>query len=74
MAAEWSEGVCADGAAVLRDGQLVPISDLVATLNRFESALVEIREGKGRFSLDHFEHARNTIEDMKAVATAALET
>lgn len=30
---EWTEGVCGDGAAILRDGQMVPISELLAHLN-----------------------------------------
>lgn len=35
-------------------------------------ALREITETKGRFSLDHHEHACNTIEDMKQLAVGAL--
>lgn len=31
--AEWTEGVCDDGAAILRDGEPVKISDLLAHLN-----------------------------------------
>lgn len=31
---EWTEGVCGDGAAILRDGQMVPISDLLEHLNK----------------------------------------
>ena len=33
---EWTEGVCDDGAAILRDGQPVTISELLAILNDFE--------------------------------------
>jgi hypothetical protein len=33
---EWTEGVCEDGAAILRDGQPVPIAELLAHLNRCE--------------------------------------
>lgn len=33
---EWTEGVCSDGAAILRDGQPVPISELLDHLNRCE--------------------------------------
>lgn len=36
-------------------------------------ALEEIKLGKGRYSQDHFEHARNCIEDMKELAQQALE-
>ena len=33
---QWSEGVCGDGAAILRDGVMIPIEELVALLNRAE--------------------------------------
>lgn len=36
------------------------------------AALREIAKGQGRFSLDHHEHACNTIEDMKAIAVEAI--
>jgi len=39
---------------------------------RLEAALSEIAEGRGRFSTDPHEHARNCIEDMMALANAAL--
>ena len=29
----WTEGVCGDGAVILRDGVPVPISDVLAALN-----------------------------------------
>lgn len=45
---------------------------LVADVRRLREAMAEISEGKGRFSLDHHEHACNTIDDMKALAVAAL--
>ena len=35
-------------------------------------ALKEIAEGKGQFSQDHLTHAKNTIEDMKMLATIAI--
>lgn len=35
-------------------------------------ALKEIAKGEGRFSRDPYEHACNTIEDMKEIARAAL--
>lgn len=40
--------------------------------NEAREALREIAKGEGRFSRDHLEHAENTIEDMKALANAAL--
>lgn len=33
---EWTEGVCDDGAAILRDGVPVSISDILARLNEVE--------------------------------------
>ena len=36
------------------------------------AALEKIAEGKGAFSLDPLTHASNTIDDMKALANAAL--
>jgi hypothetical protein len=30
---QWTEGVCGDGAAILRDGEMVPITELLAILN-----------------------------------------
>lgn len=43
-----------------------------AKAERYEKALREISEGKGRYSQDQFEHCRNTVEDMKELAKAAL--
>lgn len=40
---------------------------------RLREALQEISEGKGRYDLDRFTHARNTIEDMKEIAVNALK-
>jgi hypothetical protein len=39
---------------------------------RYAAALREIQEGKGKFSRDPLTHASNTIDDMKALARAAL--
>ncbi len=35
-------------------------------------ALREIAQGRGAFSLDHFTHANNAIENMKRIANEAL--
>jgi len=43
-----------------------------AKLAKVVEALEEIVKGEGRFSRDLLEHASNTIEDMKALAVAAL--
>jgi hypothetical protein len=37
------------------------------------NALHEIAKSKGRFSLDHFEHCRNTVENMKELAIKAID-
>ena len=60
---EYAAHLCK--AANAYDDQQRIIGELVG-------ALQEIAEGKGRYSLDHFEHARNTIEDMKEKANAAV--
>ena len=36
-------------------------------------ALEEIAKGEGRFNRDHLIHCENTVEDMKALAVAALD-
>lgn len=41
MSPEWTEGVCDDGAAILRDGVMVPISELLEHLNRTEADKAE---------------------------------
>lgn len=46
--------------------------DAAARIEALERALAEIAEGKGRFSRDPLTHASNTVEDMKAIAVAAL--
>lgn len=38
MTGTWSEGVCGDGAVILRDGQPVPITDVLAALNDGKAA------------------------------------
>lgn len=39
--AEWTEGACEDGAAILRDGEMISISKLLAHLNRAEELQTE---------------------------------
>lgn len=38
MMPEWTEGICGDGAVILRDGVMVPIVDVLAALNAAENA------------------------------------
>jgi hypothetical protein len=40
--AEWTEGVCGDGAAILRDGAMIPIEDLVASLNNADRRIKQL--------------------------------
>jgi hypothetical protein len=37
----WTEGVCGDGAAILKDGVMQPIEDVIAALNAAEVAQLE---------------------------------
>lgn len=39
---------------------------------RLRRALMDIAQGRGRFSMDQLTHASNTIEDMKQLAVDAL--
>ena len=48
------------------------VEEQARVIGRLREALEEISEGKGRFSRDNFEHCRNTVEDMKALAIEAL--
>lgn len=45
---------------------------LIAAAPELLEALKEISKTKGRFSRDHFQHCKNTIEDMKEVAIQAI--
>ncbi len=38
-----------------------------------KDVLEAITEGRGRYSMDHHQHAKNTIEDMKALARRGLK-
>ncbi len=45
---------------------------LIASVTDLLEALQQIAKGEGRFSRDPLEHASSTIEDMKAIAEAAI--
>jgi len=54
-----------------------PLSEKLAIeaadrIEALEAALREITRGEGRYSRDPYEHACNTIEDLIAIASAAL--
>ena len=46
---------------------------LMKWVDEYGKALEEIQEGKGTYSLDPLTHASNTIRDMVAIATEAIE-
>lgn len=63
-----------------RDSEILPYNKerwnadaaLIAAAPDLLSALKEIAKGEGRYSRDPLEHAANAIEDMKAIALAAI--
>jgi hypothetical protein len=56
-----------------KDALATKCRDLHDRLENALAALREIARGEGRFSRDPLEHASNTIEDMKRLATDALQ-
>lgn len=48
------------------------VKELEAENAKLRTALQEITKGKGRFAVDQLQFATNTIEDMVALAEAAL--
>lgn len=48
------------------------MDELLAQRDELLEALREIAKGEGAFSLDHKQHAINTIENMKSLAESAL--
>ena len=42
---QWTEGVCGDGAAILRDGVMIRIEEIIARLNQAEAALSAPEQG-----------------------------
>ena len=41
---EYSQGVCQDGAAILKDGQMVTIEEILAELNNHEKLVETLDE------------------------------
>jgi hypothetical protein len=39
---EYSQGVCMDGAAILRDGAMMTVDDIVGTLNALQARVAEL--------------------------------
>ncbi len=71
MTPEWTEGVCSDGAAILRDGEMVPITDLLDYLNRAESARLEALEEAAKIAI--FAAAEHCIARRNHMAIAQTE-
>jgi len=45
MTHEYSQGVCGDGCAILRDGVMMTVDDIVDTLNAYQSEIAKLRRG-----------------------------
>jgi hypothetical protein len=63
---EWTEGVLGDGAAILRDGVQIPISELLHILNSADSAAEHAR-------IQAFEEAAKIAEASAAKDRARAE-
>lgn len=60
------------GGFALRREAEAHVRELASVPDALVKALEEIAEGKGAFSRDPFQHAKNCIEDMKQIALDAL--
>ena len=63
---------CGVGCKGPREANAALIVKAVNCHDKLVGALREIAKGEGRYSMDQLTHAANTIEDMKALAVAAL--
>jgi len=54
------------------DAVLAELDRRAERIAELTMVLQEIAKGEGRFSRDQFEHACNTVEDMKGLADKAL--
>jgi hypothetical protein len=68
---EWNDGTGRIADAILAD-KVLALREAADRIEALEAALREIARGEGRFSRDPYEHACNTIEDLIAIARAAL--
>lgn len=55
-----------------RSGVEIHYCNLHKSAQKMLDALLELAKGKGRFSIDPFEHACNTIADMKDIANDTI--
>ena len=75
---QWTEGVCGDGAAILRDGVMIPIEEVIARLNQAEAALAAPEQGPTDEELYQFWFDHDLWDDdigpgdVAAIARAAL--
>jgi hypothetical protein len=68
----WTEGVCGDGAAILKDGVMQPIEDVIAALNAAELAQPE-PVGPRTIQPSHLEGQRSRDEVAAAVVAIKSE-
>lgn len=71
--AVWALGQSATGIEKANDDLHKIINKLKADNEVLVGACREIMKGQGAYSMDQFEHARNTINNMKKIAKQALE-
>jgi hypothetical protein len=65
----WTEGVCGDGAAILKDGVMQPIESVIAALNAAELAQPE-PEGATDWELETIEAIAQIVYENAMLATA----
>ena len=49
--AEYSQGVCMDGAAILRDGAMMTVDDIVGTLNALQARVAELEKREAAYDI-----------------------
>ena len=69
----WTEGVCGDGAAILKDGVMQPIESVIAALNAAELAQPE-PEGTADEAWQEFIELRARIEALEAAQLEQAES
>lgn len=81
---KWTEGVCGDGAAILRDGVQITITDLLKTLNDWErcregisddfvSIIEQITESNSEYGVDHNSYGAGYDNGFRAALQQALD-
>ncbi len=67
---QWSEGVCGDGAAILRDGVMMPIEEVVASLNRAEILTRYVSQTRAALAQPEPEGVTDEEIEQEAIANA----